>query len=730
MGCGGTKESTDAAAAQKPTPSRPSGPPSEDPKAKLEDPKAEFDEDLDREVTQVRYDKKGQQKGSNAKTEEEKDPKSETVGGMFEVEEAGAGDQALAVKPWLGAICPPTNAPQVSSSPPSTNLTLEYVYGYRCFDTRQNIFFTSNPSEIVYMAAAVGINLNTASNSQKFMGGGEERQAKGHGDDITALAICPNRQYVATGETGKNPKIIVWNASTCAIEAEFRAGRGSRQITSLAFSSDGTQLVSTAKDNDHMVKVWQWKAGKCIFEAKGGPDQIFDCAWSPTANTFVTVGIKHIYFWFGDNGFDKKRGIFGSAGKMVNMTTCQWLSNGKAVTGGTNGLLYVWEENNLAKTHSVHAKNGANHTLRITEDKILAGGADYKLHVLDSEFNITTSHDVGSIPRACDLLGDKIIVGCRDGTIYEIEGENKKAVMESHCDGEVWGLDVSSDNPNMFVTVGDDNKLKVWDCSQKKCMNTIELEAKAGPKRKAGEGASTLAYNSPNQQARAVSINKSNGAVCVGFNDGHFNVYSGLAHLDSVVATGKDPKEWIETIRFSPDGKWLAIGSHDNGIYIYDASTYSLKDKGNKHHSYITALDWSCDSTHLHTTSGDYELLFWDVNASGKITQDPNGASGLCDEEWATFSTPFGWPVQGIFGGVIDYTHINRVARSRDSSVFAVGNDWGNVALWANPNNESSDSKSFTGHSEHVTNVKWTMKDTFLLSTGGYDQCVFQWRKG
>jgi len=40
----------------------------------------------------VRYDKKGQQKGSNAKTEEEKDPKSETVGGMFEVEEAGAGD--------------------------------------------------------------------------------------------------------------------------------------------------------------------------------------------------------------------------------------------------------------------------------------------------------------------------------------------------------------------------------------------------------------------------------------------------------------------------------------------------------------------------------------------------------------------------------------------------------------------------------------------------------------
>jgi len=127
-------------------------------------------------------------------------------------------------------------------------------------------------------------------------------------------------------------------------------------------------------------------------------------------------------------------------------------------------------------------------------------------------------------------------------------------------------------------------------------MNTIQLEEKAGPKRKAGEGASTLAVNSPNQQARAVSISKSTGAVCVGFNDGHWNIYAGLAQLDNVVHTGKDPKEWIEAIRFSPDGKWLAIGSHDNGVYIYDASSYALKDKGNKHSSYITALDWSCDS--------------------------------------------------------------------------------------------------------------------------------------
>lgn len=79
---------------------------------------------------------------------------------------------------------------------------------------------------------------------------------------------------------------------------------------------------------------------------------------------------------------------------------------------------------------------------------------------------------------------------------------------------------------------------------------------------------------------------------------------------------------------------------------------------------------------------------------------------------------------------MIDYTHINRVARSRDGSTFAIGNDWGNVQLFCNPNDESSLGTAYSGHSEHVTNVKWTMRDKFLLSSGGYDQCIFQWKTG
>ena len=66
--------------------------------------------------------------------------------------------------------------------------------------------------------------------------------------------------------------------------------------------------------------------------------------------------------------------------------------------------------------------------------------------------------------------------------------------------------------------------------------------------------------------------------------------------------------------------------------------------------------------------------------------------------------------------------------RSLDRSTFAVANDFGLVEIFRNPNNKASRSKAYKAHSEHVTNVKWTLDNQFVLSAGGYDQCIMQWR--
>ena len=61
--------------------------------------------------------------------------------------------------------------------------------------------------------------------------------------------------------------------------------------------------------------------------------------------------------------------------------------------------------------------------------------------------------------------------------------------------------------------------------------------------------------------------------------------------------TLKDAGEWSEVIKYSPDGKFMAVGSHDNAVYIYEpAKDYSLYAKFAKHNSFVTSIDWSTDS--------------------------------------------------------------------------------------------------------------------------------------
>ena len=65
---------------------------------------------------------------------------------------------------------------------------------------------------------------------------------------------------------------------------------------------------------------------------------------------------------------------------------------------------------------------------------------------------------------------------------------------------------------------------------------------------------------------------------------------------------------------FSPDQSMLAVGSHDNNIYIYNTSDWSLKGTCTGHSSYIMALDFCTHNNYLRSNCGAYELLFFTMN--------------------------------------------------------------------------------------------------------------------
>ena len=128
--------------------------------------------------------------------------------------------------------------------------------------------------------------------------------------------------------------------------------------------------------------------------------------------------------------------------------------------------------------------------------------------------------------------------------------------------------------------------------------------------------ASTLSSAPVHQQARGITYSKKWNHVAVS------NNYGDVAILDyndfsKRITTLYKPREWCETMIYSPNEEYLAIGSHDDSIYVY-----KINEKGEYnlhwsitfvHSSAITAMDWSKDSKFLRAIDQAYAKLFYDV---------------------------------------------------------------------------------------------------------------------
>ena len=84
---------------------------------------------------------------------------------------------------------PPGRA-QTENKVPNIDLEIEYIYGYRSHDTRNNIGYNSE-GEAVYHTAGCGIVLDQKKNTM--------RVNTYHNEDITCLAVNHERGIVATG---------------------------------------------------------------------------------------------------------------------------------------------------------------------------------------------------------------------------------------------------------------------------------------------------------------------------------------------------------------------------------------------------------------------------------------------------------------------------------------------------------------------------------------------------
>uniref|UniRef100_A0A4W6CYD9 EMAP like 2 n=1 Tax=Lates calcarifer TaxID=8187 RepID=A0A4W6CYD9_LATCA len=603
---------------------------------------------------------------------------------------------------------------------PDRKLKLQWVYGYRGRDCRSNLYLLPT-GEIVYFNASVVVLYNTEEQQQ--------RHYLGHNDDVKCLSVHPDMVTIATGQVAGNskdgkllaPHVRVWDSVSLNTLHVIGMGVFDRAVTCVAFSKSngGTFLCAVDDANDHILSVWNWQKEKQLADVKCSNDSVLAAVFHPMdANLIVTCGKSHINFWTMEgNTLTKRQGLFEKHEKPKYVLCVAFAENGDAITGDSSGNIYIWAKggNRISQVVS-GAHEGGIFSVCVLKDgtMVSGGGKDRKVVLWDHDYRKQAEMEVGESFGPVRALSEgkagELFVGTTKNAIIRASfPDTLIPVVQGHTD-ELWGLDV---HPSMeqFVTCSQDKQVHLWDTNSHQPLWSKTIE----------------------DPGRSAGFHPSGTVLAVGTMTGRWLVLD--TDTRDLVSMHTDGNEIISNVKYSPDGNFLAVASHDNFVYIYavteNGRKYSRVGKCTGHSSFVTHLDWSTDSQYLVTNSGDYEILFlthtlpFREASSGKHVTNMDTVRNL---EWATHTCTLAFNTFGIWPDGADGTDINAVCRSHDGSLLASADDFGKVHLFSFPCSQPrAPSHEYGGHSSHVTNVAFLHDDSHLISTGGKDTSILQW---
>uniref|UniRef100_A0A8C8S2F6 EMAP like 1 n=1 Tax=Pelusios castaneus TaxID=367368 RepID=A0A8C8S2F6_9SAUR len=595
---------------------------------------------------------------------------------------------------------------------PAKRLKLEWVYGYRGRDCRSNLYLLPT-GETVYFIASVVVLYNVEEQLQ--------RHYTGHNDDVKCLAVHPDRITIATGQVagtskdGKQlpPHVRIWDSVTLNTLHVIGVGFFDRAVTCIAFSKSngGSNLCSVDDSNDHVLSVWDWQKEERLADVKCSNEAVFAADFHPTdTNIIVTCGKSHLYFWtLEGNSLIKKQGLFEKQEKPKFVLCVTFSENGDTITGDSSGNILVWGKGKTRQKIS-YALQGAHEggifALCMLRDGTLVsgGGKDRKLISWNGNYQKLHKTEIpeqfGPIRTVAEGKGDVVLIGTtRNFVLQGTLSGDFFPITQGHTD-ELWGLAVHPSKPQFF-TCGHDKHITLWDATSHHPIWNKIIE----------------------DPAQSSGFHPSGSVVAIGTLTGRWFVFD--TETKDLVTVHTDGNEQLSVMRYSPDGIFLAIGSHDNCIYIYSVSEngrkYNRLGKCSGHSSFITHLDWSVNSQYLMSNSGDYEILYWIPSACKQVVS----VETTRDIEWVTYTCTLGFHVFGVWPEGSDGTDINAVCRSHERKLLSTGDDFGKVHIFSYPCSQfRAPSHVYGGHSSHVTNVDFLCEDTHLISTGGKDTSI------
>lgn len=525
----------------------------------------------------------------------------------------------------------------------AATLIPRHIFGLKG-NVKNNIWYIDE-NIIVFPCGHNTVIYNTETKDQQFI-------SLGASDGITALAVTPNKRYVAVAEQSEKAAVNLYDLTTLRRRKMLSFPElGSTQFANLAFSADGKMCLTQGGAPDWMLVCWAWEKAKVIASGKvsnnaanpgagagtnagGGvgasqstvnvstsvsSGAIYQADFCPSDSSVVCVTGDGIlkFFRVSDNQF---KPIPLSLKRDAQNYLCHtWLSDERVVVGTDSGDLLLIENFEFKQLlSSSSAQDKAVHSIVAHTKGFVCGCADGLLRIFERsddgreyykaskmfsiENNMSPITNMTISPSednlACTLANHQMYyLGLSNTDILKEEAMNFELLATSfHSPGEsgeckITGLDTCIRKP-LVVTCGMDRSVRVWNYMEK----TTDL------------------MKVFNEEALSVAFHPSGLHIAVGFTD-KLRLMNLL--MDDIRPVKEFPIKNCEECRFSNGGHHIAAVTQSSAIEIINTYSCEIKHKLRGQNT-VKSLSWCKDDTKLVSAGWDGSIVLWDIKSETK----------------------------------------------------------------------------------------------------------------
>ncbi len=456
-------------------------------------------------------------------------------------------------------------------------------------------------------------------------GGGND----GHSDEVRSVAWSPDGTKIVSGS--KDDTVKIWNASTGAL---IRTINGhTDEVHSVAWSPDGTKIFSGSRDRS--AKVWNASTGALI-RSLSHTQTVNSVAWSPDGKKIFSVdNLIDIKIWNASTGQLNYTGT--GAGSKVSVN-----HNGTKFAGTYLGGVGIWNiptSGNPSKAYDLTVNNVRQTDFNHDGTRLVSGSsgteaANQKIKIWNLSVStptalhtLTHGGQVFSVDFSPD--GTWIASGSSEDTVKMWNAATGVLIktLSGHTD-DVMSVAFSPDGTKI-ASGSKDNSVKIWNAEVPHTDVVYSVDySPDGTRIVSGSADNTVkiwnAYDitapiatlrGHTGKVRSVAYNHNGTRIASGGNDNTVKIWN--ASTGALIRTITDHAGVVLSVAFNHNGTRLASGSSDDTVKIWNASTGALI-RTIRHSNDVYSVAFSHDGARI-ASGASASVKIWNASTGAEV---------------------------------------------------------------------------------------------------------------